>query len=265
MTIHPLLSSDVAQLAQLQPTGWPDILPTHEFYTRNDFCFPLKAVIDDRIAGIGTSIVHHDVGWLGHIIVHPDFRNRGVGQKITQALVDNTLSSKCPTLFLVATDMGEPVYKKVGFDVETRYAFFKDIPQQQWARSSNIVPYSTTFYDQIKSMDKLVSGEDRMFHLEMYINGGYIHLNKNEVDGFYLPSLGEGLIEATDEGAGLALMKFRLMTNNSAAFPVDNKVAMELMNALSMKEPRRASRMRLGIKREYLPQMIYNRIAGNIG
>jgi GNAT superfamily N-acetyltransferase len=266
VTIGSLLPTDLSAIPGLQPSGWGEVNSIHAFYTSHDFCFPLKVVSENRIAGIGTAIIHNEVAWLGHIIVHPDFRSRGIGRFITQALVDLVESKNCSTIYLIATDMGEPVYKKIGFETETEYVFFKDIvPNPDWGSSPNILPYSPAYKDQIAALDKLVSNEHRMFHLEQFVADGFVHLTNNTINGFYLPTFGDGLVLATKLSAGLDLLKLRLASKDNACFPIDNTDAMEFMHSNSFKEFRKASRMRLGEKRDWSPQYIYNRIGGNLG
>jgi GNAT superfamily N-acetyltransferase len=263
---EPLLPSDLIHIPTLQPDGWYNIQPTHAFYTSVDFCFPLKLVIDGRIAGIGTGIVHGDVAWLGHIIVLPDFRNRGLGGIITKALVENMHAKNCKTIYLIATELGEPVYKKLGFETETEYVFFKDLVKNiDWNPSSEVTPYNPSHKEQIATIDKLVSGEDRMFHLERFLSNGFVHITDETVNGFYLPDFGDGFILATKLNAGLDLMRLRLAAKDNASFPIDNHDALDFMNKNNFQEFRKAKRMRLGPKRKLNLQFVYNRIGGNVG
>ena len=67
--------------------------------------------------------------WLAHINVQPGNRNHGLGKLITQFLVDEAQAKNCDTIYLIATDLCEPVYKKVGFETETDYLFLKILNQ----------------------------------------------------------------------------------------------------------------------------------------
>src|SRR4051812_12704318 len=125
--VADLQPGDLPALAALQPSDWGSILPPHEFYLSSPFCFPQKFLIDDAIVGIGTRVAHADSAWLGHIIVHPDHRRKGIGEFITKTLMDGALTGTCDLLFLTATDIGEPVYRKLGFEIETEYLFYKDV------------------------------------------------------------------------------------------------------------------------------------------
>jgi GNAT superfamily N-acetyltransferase len=265
MTILPLSHRDLGALGELQPEGWPDILPFMDFYTQSLFCFPHKVVIDNRIAGIGTGIVHGQTGWLGHIIVSPKHRNQGLGRIITQTLIDTLHNKGCTTLYLVATVFGESVYLKTGFETETEYLFFKDISRHQHLPDDQIVTFRSEHLGQLAVLDRELSGEERMMEIERCVEDGYVYLAGRTLEGFYLPALGEGLIVAATPTAGLALMKLRLSNHDNAVFPVDNLHASQHLYTQGYKEFRRARRMRLGEKRPWQPAALYNRIAGNIG
>ena len=84
-TLTPLDREDVKHL---QPEGWPDITASIEYYFKSKICFPFKAILNDKVVGIGTAIIHGRTGWLAHIIVDKECRNAGVGTKITQHLID---------------------------------------------------------------------------------------------------------------------------------------------------------------------------------
>lgn len=266
MNIQALEHSDINLIKELQPEGWPDITPIISFYVNSSFCFPIKISVDEKIVGIGTGIIHHDVAWLAHIIVHPDNRNQGIGKLITQHLVNSSKAKGCDTIYLIATELGEPVYKALGFETETEYLFFKDIrAPESWKRSENIVSFTEDFKTQIAKLDQQVSEENRFFHLEQYLADGYLYVQDDEVEGFYLPRFGEGLIIANSSAAGLELMKLRLKTKNNAVFPIDNVIAAAFMRENHFKELKIAKRMRSGTKRKWQAANIYNRIGGNLG
>lgn len=266
MEIQTLEHSDINFISDLLPIGWDSAIPAIEFYTKANFCFPIKVSIDNKIVGIGTTIIHNETAWLAHIIVHPDYRNRRIGKIITQALVDTSNSKGCNTIYLLATELGEPVYKKVGFETETEYLYFKgEKTIGTYTKSENIVAFNSDFKKQISNLDRHVSGEDRMIQLEQHLSSGFVYSQDNDVKGFYLPTLGDGLIIASTNSAGQELMKLRLRSKEFAAFPIDNINATEFMLQNNFNQVRTEKRMRLGQKRNWQPTNIYNRIGGNTG
>lgn len=266
MEVQPLKQNDLLQIPDLLPPGWDTAMSSITFYTTSDFCFPIKVTIDNKIVGTGTTIIHNDVAWLAHILVHPGYRNQGIGRLITLNLIETAKANQCTTIYLLATELGEPVYSKVGFEPETEYLLFKrDIQSERDLISKHIVACTPDFKKQISLLDRQVSGEDRMFHLEPHLSSGYVYHEEDKVIGYYLPTLGDGLIIAATTAAGLSLMKFRLATKDFAVFPADNKSAEALLRQYPFTEVRRQKRMRLGINRHWEPAMIYNRIGGNLG
>lgn len=266
MEVNPLKQDDITQIPALLPPGWDSAFPSIQFYTTSDFCFPIKVSIAHKIVGTGTAIIHNDVAWLAHIIVHVEYRNQGIGQLITKALVEIAIAKNCDTLYLLATELGEPVYRKFGFETETEYLFFKgEKPIDSAIHDECIVPYSSDYEKQISLLDRQVSGEDRIFHLKQDLSNALVYVVDNIVEGYYLPTMGDGLIIATTSAAGQALMKLRLTTKDFAVFPIDNLNAVALIQQHPFTEIRRQKRMRLGKKRNWQPTNIFNRIGGNLG
>ncbi len=267
MQVLPFEANDMESLIELQPEGWDNIkIPFQYYLTHRQFCTPLKFVLDKRIAGTGTCIFHKDVAWLAHIIVHRDFRNRGFGTFITKTLVNRVRLYPYKTISLIATDLGEPVYKKTGFETDTEYYFLKNENQLiHDMESTDILRFEPRFLNEILELDKMVSGEDRSMRLLEYKNDFVVFCPHGTVEGFFLPSLGDGLIVATNTEAGIELMKHRNKTKNIATLPVDNNVAVEFLLQNNFKHYRTAKRMTLGHKRKWIPQMLFNRVSGQIG
>ena len=265
MIIQSFVRDDLKHIPVLQPEGWPDITPSIDFYTKSSICFPLKLLVDDEIAGIGTAIIHHKVAWLAHIIVRPDFRRKGIGRSITEALVNRPEVKQCETIYLVATELGAPVYEKVGFQTETEYLYFKDVKiNDDSITCAMIHPYESDLKGQLADLDKLSSTEDRLSQLEPHLENGYVYL-PGKVEGFYLPGFGDGLIIANNPPAGLALVNLHLQSKEKIAFPKDNKVVTTYLYERGFREFSRGKRMRIGKKRNVRFENIYNRIGGNLG
>ncbi len=266
MHIQLLENDDLKLLPNLQPEGWPDILPHFNFYLNALHCFPIKVIRDNKIVGVGTTIIHHDVAWLAHIIVHKEFRNQGIGRIVTEQLIEMARTNNCKTIYLVATDLGASVYEKVGFITETEYIFFKDLKFQPNVNSSpNIIKFNNIYKEQLTHIDSTVSGEDRMQQVEQHLADAWVYVTNDILQGYYLPNLGEGLIIATNHQAGIELMKMRLSKSINAAFPVNNFDAAAFLLKHGYSPFKKAKRMRLGIEREWQPANMYNRIGGNIG
>lgn len=266
MELHKFELKDIKLITELIPPGWETVIPSLHFYTQSDFCFPIKIMAGHKIVGIGCTIVHQDSAWLGHIIVHPDYRNQRIGKFITESLVDIAYSKNCETIYLLATELGEPVYRKIGFEVETEYLFMKAEEKRTLPlNSEHILSFKDKFKQALLEMDQQVSGESRVHLLEPHLSDGFVYLQDKELKGYYLPGLGEGLIIATDTTAGIELMKLRLSNKDIAVFPIEHSIARSFLNQYGLKELKTQKRMRLGKKRSWQASNLYNRIGGNLG
>jgi len=266
MQAQPFTDADIKHINELQPEGWYDISAPFDFYTKSSFCFPIKIVLENNIIGIGSTIVHSDVAWLGHIIVHPEHRNKGIGKFITETLIQIAKEKNCETIYLIATDLGAPVYEKVGFITETEYLFFKDVKMDvQDEVSDHIISYQECFKNQVEALDRISSGENRMMHVDEHLQNGFLYCINENVEGFYLPTFGNGLIIASTTNAGIELLKYHLLANENVIIPKENSTAIDFLYRNGYKEYRLAKRMRLGKERTHQLKNMYNRIGGNVG
>ncbi len=264
LSILPFLPSDLTMVSALQPEGWPPILPHFKFYSNSDFCFPLKVEKNGKIIGVGVTIVHGETAWLAHIIVSPENRNQGIGKMITQALVDSLQATSCTTILLIATKQGEPIYRKIGFLVETEYAIFKE-GKRSTMPVEKCMPYNQKFEKSILLLDRQVSGENREKLLKTHLEKSQLVIKNDTVAGCFFPTLGEGLILAEDTDAGITLLAQKHLTEIRTALPIDNKSGMNYLVRYGFQEFARGVRMRLGKKLDWQPEKIYSRIGGNLG
>ncbi len=84
-------------------------------HSGHDYYYPIVAEYDHAIVGTGTAFVNDNATWLGIIVMYENFRKRGIGALITKHLVNYSKSKGNETVLLSATDLGFPVYKKIGF------------------------------------------------------------------------------------------------------------------------------------------------------
>lgn len=263
MKILPLTLADISYISHLQPEGWLPITPYYQFYLSSDFCMPIKCVYENKIVGLGSSILHEDTGWLAHIIVDKEFRNRGIGTLITKSLMDQ-LSPMVKTMTLLATPLGEPVYHKLGFEKDTAYMFLRD-GKTNAPDGEAIQKFHPRFADQMLKLDQRVSGENRIKILKPHFASASIVADGDEVIGFVMPTLGEGLIIAVTNGAGELLLRLQHSTSNRTAVPMENKTAIRFLLGNGFVEYRRAIRMSYGRKITWEPDKLYGRIGGNLG
>lgn len=266
MPVEALTSNDLELLHDLRPPDWNPLAPVFDFYLRADFCFPIKYTERGAIAGIGATIIHQHTAWLAHIIVHNDHRNKGVGGIITKALIDQANKPGVQTILLLATSLGEPVYKKHGFIKEMDYLFFKTDQDIAFNTNYTISSFEEKFALELLQLDNEVSGEDRSKLIIPHLQDAKLIVDNTRIQGYYLPALGDGPVIARHKEAGAALLNFKHAQGiKKAALPETNRNGIDALTSLGLKEFLKGTRMYLGKPLSWQPKNVYNRIGGNFG
>lgn len=265
LIIHPLIKDDLPLIKHLQPEDWSDILGFFNFYLNSSYCYPIKSVDASQINGVGCCIYNGTTGWLAHIIVDKNYRNQGIGTRITQRLIDILISKKCETLLLIATEMGERIYKKLGFIQETKYVFLKGHTIVH-KPSKQIIMYGSTFKNQVLNLDRTISGENRSHLIIPHISSSMLYSENDRITGFYIPHLGEGLIVADSNNAGNALLGIKISKDNAKiVLPMNNSSAQGFLKKNGYSIYSQCSRMISGKSIIWHPEKIFSRIGGNLG
>ncbi len=265
-SFSPITHDDLIDIQQLQPDGWSDIIPDITFYIESVFCSPVKLQHYNSIVGIGASISFGKTCWLAHIIVDSSHRNMGIGLSTVQKLLNDIENKDQRSILLIATDLGEPVYKKVGFRNVSEYARFeRERSDSKIASSDNIVHFEENFRDSIYEMDKKVTGEDRTKILTGTLGSSLVYLKGGKMLGYYIPELGDGPIIAETNEAGIELMKIKYASIDKAVIPAENEKGIMFLKENGFKETTTIKRMILGQDIDWKPEQIYSRISGNFG
>ena len=83
-------------------------------------CF--AAEIDGRLVGTVTSIRYQtQLAWIGMMLVDQNYRRRGIGTKLMNAILNFLREQKVECIKLDATPLGEPVYARLGFRSESSF------------------------------------------------------------------------------------------------------------------------------------------------
>jgi len=269
LKFRQILESEIQQLQNFPPEEWNLDLPRlFTFHLNQPYFYPLVAEADGRIVGCGISIIHGAIGWLGTIIVVPEYRRQGIGQKITSTLIDYCRKHGCTSFVLTSSEMGEQIYRKLGFELHATYFFYKResiVPIQD---VSNVRKMRKEDFHTVKDLDREATGEDRFHFIKRFFLAGWIYTSGTSagITGFYLPDLGGGLIIARTADAGIELMKVRLNRGKkSAVVPETNTIAREFLISEGFQKYDRSPRMILGDKVNWEPTMMYNRATGYCG
>ncbi len=92
---------------------------------------------EGRDAAAATVYLHEGIAGIGWVATVPEFRKRGLGGLVTEAVTNAGFQGGADTAFLMASKMGEPVYRRLGFQTVTQYRIWFPPPRDQWFPSSD--------------------------------------------------------------------------------------------------------------------------------
>jgi GNAT superfamily N-acetyltransferase len=263
--IEPLTLSDLARIGHLQPEGWDDITGYFRFYLERSFCTPVKVEHHGEIVGVGSGIGNGRTGWLAHIIVAEDSRGKGLGKAVTLHLMDMLERSGCESRLLIATALGEPLYRRLGFRTSCRYRFYQggSVSGETDPRIRNL---EEPDLPAVLELDLKATGEDRTAMLVGHLEGGSVLVEEGRLRGFHLPALAEGPVVAEDPEAGCALLHLKhSRASLKAILPEENGPAVEFLERSGFELRNRAPRMVHGNEDRLVPGMIFSRVGGHYG
>lgn len=238
------------QLDRLPPEEWQS--NAYDLFMYNDWqpWFHAYQVVDgQKLVGFGMLFHFEDVAWLGWIVVDKKYRAKGIGSSISKHLVTESLRLGADKLILTATELGYPIYEKLGFKT-TSYYHFLSAPTQYRPLfdRSKIRQAVKSDLNAIWQLDKQATGENRTTLLESHLENTVVY-SDSTIEGFFIESLGDGFIVASKAEAGENLMNFRLKKNkNKVAIPDGNTELLKSLKLNGFTETAKIPRMTLGTK-----------------
>jgi GNAT superfamily N-acetyltransferase len=258
--------SDMESIRSLQPQGWSDITYFFRFYSAHDFCYPVIALTNGKTAGVANATLNGETGWLAHIIVAEEFRKMNIGYRLTHHVIEFLQNHGCNTILLIATKMGEGLYRKFDFETVSEYLFFGEKRITTDEAHENIRHYKNSDLEAILKMDLKVSAEKRDHMLSCFLSNARVYDSGIRIEGFFLPEFEEGMIIAENNTAGLALLRFKHSLKQArSVLPVENKTATKFLLDHEFEIYSRAARMARGSSINWQPQKIFSRAGGFYG
>jgi GNAT superfamily N-acetyltransferase len=115
--VRTMLAADLSFADSLRElVGWNQTLADwRRFLTMQpQGCF--LAEWDGAPAGTATTVVYgSDLAWIGMVLVHPEYRRRGIGHSLLLKCVQYLRACRVRCIKLDATPQGRPVYGSLGF------------------------------------------------------------------------------------------------------------------------------------------------------
>jgi GNAT superfamily N-acetyltransferase len=115
-------------------------------------------------AGTATTIVYSaELAWIGMILVHPDYRRRGIGTALLEHCIAYLRGLGVRCLKLDATPAGKLVYDRLGFQDEWRLTRWKGLPARLREGQTAQRPraWQAQDLDRVRGLDAAAFGASR--------------------------------------------------------------------------------------------------------
>lgn len=266
--IREIKESEIIGLNNLTPPDWKfDYETLLRNFINDDFFYAFIQIQDSRIVGTGNIFLKGKIGWLANIIVDKNYRGKGLGYEMTKFLVDFLVDKKCDTQLLIATELGEAIYRKIGFRKLTEYCCFDSEIDRDYYITSSIRKLENSDVESVYKLDQDANGENRIHLIGKFYENGFGYFNSdNELLGFFLPEFGRGLVLSRDKQAGIELLKLKHSKKGQRTLlPIENQNGIKLLENIGLKKGDKCSRMILGKENKWIPNYIYSYGSGYCG
>jgi GNAT superfamily N-acetyltransferase len=171
LTLRHLTAADLPFADALRATaGWNQTLTDWRRFLELSPRGCLLAECEGRPVATATTIVYgQELGWIGMMLVHPDFRRRGIARVLMGHCIELLHSARVKSIKLDATPEGREVYLKIGFKDDytlTRYRCENASPQNS---SPSIRSATPDDFASIIALDQSATGVSRDKLLERLI------------------------------------------------------------------------------------------------
>lgn len=265
--------------ADIEPAGaailaddWGDRRAWFEYVVASPTMHGVVAEADGEIVGTGVTAVHGPVAWIGTIWVRRAARGRGLGAALTKAVMDAADQAGCATQVLVATEVGRPLYERLGFRVQTWYRTMErrgvDAPPPREVRA-----FAPDDLPAMIDLDRLATGEDRSAALAAFAGPATARVlaGNDGVRGFVIRApWGGGATVAGSINDAMTLLDARL----TAAGPqrtvrcgivLENEAGGRALETDGWTEAWRAPRLVRGRALEWDPSMLWGQFNHAMG
>lgn len=251
--IRPLTPNDIPFAQQVRElagwnqtdTDWKRLLKKEP-----EGCFLIKS--EGSPAGTATTTIHGgEVGWIGMVLVHPDYRRRGLATQLLLHCIQY-LQPRVQCIKLDATPAGKQVYEKLGFVDESGFHRWEGVSSTPTESLSSSTKFAGEDWSAL--LDRRAFGADRTDYLQLLFRDSH-HVVVKQEHGFGMLRLGShasylGPVVTDSPETGIQITQQCL--NNCPTGPVywdlpdENLPATELATELGFSKQRSLLRMRLG-------------------
>ena len=164
MNIREMTPHDAERFSELSAlVGWNQTLDDCRFFINTPWCKMICVEEKGEIIATAGAPVYDEMAFINMVIVHPDYRKRGIATAMIRHLLENL---KVKTFRLHATPAGSFVYSKIGFQTTRTMSYFMAGEAKVPAADSRIIPATMADLDAIAELDRKNSGMNRKKLLE---------------------------------------------------------------------------------------------------
>jgi len=244
-----MTASDLAFADSLRASaGWNQTLSDWQrlLAYEPDGCF--LAEWEGSPAGTATTTRYgRDLAWIGMVLVHPDYRRRGIGLALLQQCLDYLQDVRC--IKLDATPLGRGLYQQLGFQEEWNLTRWEGAcaPAQGTILAPKLHPWEASLAEDRELLDEQAFGVSRRTMVEQLAKDSARALISRDaskrLDGYgmlregaralYLgpvvanePEVGMKLIKQLTAGTGRKTLYWDIPEQNSAAIKLAQKLGL---------------------------------------
>jgi GNAT superfamily N-acetyltransferase len=218
----------------------------------------LVAEVDGQVRATASAVSHGGrTGWIGMILVHPDFRGRGIATSLMNRCIAHLRGLRVGGIKLDATDLGRPVYLKLGFKDERAICRYVGKRVSLPSSLGGVRPIASTDWPIIARTDRAAFDADRTALLKLLHAQGHsavvaagptIQAYGFARRGFHASSIGPVVAADPESARGLIVHLLDKLPEGEVYwdFMPDNAPCRELAESLGFTVARKLMRMYLG-------------------
>jgi len=237
--------------------GWNQTMADWQrfFNMGHEGCF--VAEFGGHLAGTTMTFISDKVAWIAMVLVEKNARGKGIGTALLKHALEYLDVCKIRTVRLDATQLGRPIYERLGFVLEYELVRFEGIapPGRAVTTVKNATP---EILNDVIEFDKRMTGENRAKMIkalfEEFPENTSVLMHGDKLEGFVTMRSGNNAVQigpcTATLNAGPDLLSYALHKFAGKAvyidIPTDNTNSVKIAESSGLKIQRRFVRMHRG-------------------